>query len=331
MWRWLGLGLVLLLIVACEPLAPEPQSAPVIIITTTPPLAPTGTPTSPLAFAPSPTASPTQTPVLNPTATLPPCNQSEGIVFEMSFSSAIVGAEIPYNVYLPPCYALSGRRYPYVILLHGSNTLDYDYTQWTGGIQVQVAMELGLRDPVSPLTPMILIMPEGGDLQEANIFDAGISFEDVILNELIPNIEDNFCVWGTPSGRAIGGISRGGFWAMSIALRHPDQFVAIGGHSPWFVADNAPPAYNPLNLATTVQPTTPLRIYLDNARNDTGGVNVVAFSDLLRANGVLYEYDISATGGHDNAYWQSKARDYLNFYSRQFSPNRVEFYPTCFE
>ena len=36
----------------------------------------------------------------------------------------------------------------------------------------------------------------------------------------------------TNGDQAIGGISRGGFWAYHLGLRFADMFVAIGGHSP---------------------------------------------------------------------------------------------------
>ena len=73
------------------------------------------------------------------------------------------------------------------------------------------------------------------------------------LEELIPAVERDFCTRNDRDHRAIGGISRGGFWAYSLALRHPDIFGIVGGHSAAFDTGNAPPDSNPLELALKEQ------------------------------------------------------------------------------
>lgn len=321
------LGL-LLGIAACEPLAPEANNQVVIVITNTPTPENTPVPTSVLA-TPLPTRvppSPTPTLFIPPTATIPPCTETEGRLIDSAFSSAITDDLVDYRLYVPPCFFTSGRRYPYVILLHGSG---YDLNQWTDDIGIQTIMNSALSQPETPVAPMVLVMVDGGDPQELNVFDEGVSFEDIILSEVIPDVEQNFCVWNAPQGRAIGGISRGGFWALSIALRNPALFTSVGGHSPALIEDNAPPTHNPLNLAVTVPFDTPLKIYLDIARNDSGEPNATRFSNLLQNGNVPHTYEISATGGHDNEYWTAQALDYLEFYSAAW-PKNVADLPTCF-
>jgi enterochelin esterase-like enzyme len=321
--------MLLLFSAACEPLAPDPEGPSQIIVTATftppPPASPTPIATAVIEQIP-PTL--TNTPVPNPTATLADCLEDSGQVLDNTFSSTIAGQEITYRIYLPPCYYLNAKRYPYVILLHGSNEEGYGFAQWTDDLGVHNAMDEGIRDFARPLSHMVLVMPEGGELQETDTFEAGASWEDVILNEMIPELEQRWCVWTSPNGRAIGGVSRGGLWATSIALRHPDMFAAVGGHSPRFAPDNAPPSHNPLDLAFSLSPNTSLRLYLDVANNDNVAENVGLFANILRSNDVLFDYDISATGGHDNDYWSSKIRDYLNFYGERW-PNDPGLYPGC--
>lgn len=327
---WFILASLLMIIsVGCEPFAPQEQQAPVVVITATStesPL-PTATPlfSNTLPTQPVPTITPT---ILSAPAapTFTPCNEPTGRVIENSFTSAITASEIPYRVYVPPCFFQTLRRYPYVILLHGSG---YDYTQWTDGISIQATLDERIADTVNPLPPMVVIMPEGGDLQELNYFELGQSFEDVILNELMPQIERQFCVIPSASSRVIGGISRGGFWATSIAFRHPNLFAALGGHSPWYTADNAPPTHNPFNLAETLQSNTTLRIYLDHAREDLGAGNVLELSSILRNNDIFHQYEIAPTGGHDNDYWSAHVNDYLEFYARDWTVDPNEL-PSCF-
>jgi enterochelin esterase-like enzyme len=262
--------------------------------------------------------------VIIPTGTVPPCDKTEGTFFESSFQSAVAGSPIPYNIYLPPCFFESGRRYPLLILLHGSG---YDYTQWAD-LNIFEVMNNGLSAQPRTLAPMVIVMPEGGDFQENNIFDEGASYENILLDELIPDLERTYCLQNNRSGRAIGGISRGGFWAFSIGFRHPDEFAAIGGHSPWFVPDNAPNTHNPLALAERASGIENLRIYLDNAQNDNGSQNVIVFSNALRSRGIAHTYTINPVGDHSNVYWSDHLTEYLTFYSQGWALN-AEDLPSC--
>src|SRR5690349_13474810 len=99
---------------------------------------------------------------------------------------------------------------------------------------------------------MVLVMPSGGELQYDNYFAEGASLEALVLNDLMPEIESNYCTLNTQVGRALGGISRGGFWVFEIGFLHPDVIGKLGGHSAYFDPTNAPPANNSLNLAQTV-------------------------------------------------------------------------------
>ena len=323
---------VLMLLAACEPLAPPEPGQSVIVITNTPteviPVSPTpllGTPLPTQAPA-SPTPENTVSPTVSPQPTLPECSTNEGLLFDTTFSSDIAGDEIRYDVYLPPCFYESGRRFPYIILLHGSG---YSETQWTEGIGLHTLLEEGLAEQDPEIAPMVLIMPYGGARQEENLFAAGESWEDIILTELIPAVENSFCVWNEDFGRAIGGISRGGFWATSISMRNPGIFMSMGGHSPAYFDDNAPATHNPLDLAAIVSPTIPLRIYLDIARPDSSAENVGQFSNSLSSRGVRHVYEVSPTGGHNNDYWSAQALNYLKFYSEPWPKNIAEL-PSCF-
>lgn len=322
-------SLLMLFAAACEPLAPAPADQAVIVITNTPTEVVQSSPT-PVLSTPIPTqVLPTATPV-NTDTPAPPiaspllCDSDEGLLFDSVFDSEITGTTIDYRIYLPPCFYESGRRFPYVILLHGSGS---DETQWSDDIGIHTMLESGLNSP--EIAPMVLVMPFGGPTQEANNFTAGQSWEDVLLSELIPSLERDFCLWNDAQGRAIGGISRGAFWSISMALRNPDIFEAVGGHSPALFEDNAPATHNPLDLAAVAPASIPLRIFVDIARADSSAETVGLFSTTLNTRGVTHTYDVSPTGGHNNDYWASQARNYLEFYSISW-PKNISELPSCF-
>ncbi|MHB8629434.1 MAG: alpha/beta hydrolase [Aggregatilineales bacterium] len=255
----------------------------------------------------------------------PFCIDQHGQVVDASFKSKITGGTVAYRVYLPPCYWQTNRRYPYVILLHGS---DGDQTEWTDKLHVDQALDQGIASGTLP--PMIVIMPNGGSLQDTNVFTDGASFESLVLNELTPVIEQNFCTWNAREGRAIGGISRGGFWAYEIGFRHTMFFSAIGGHSAFFDPANAPPAYNPLNLAQSVKfsPGLQPRLWLDAGRDDYARPNIEVFAQTLSTRHIDPGYTMYPIGEHVVSYWVTHVSDYLAFYGQTW-PHDPSALPSC--
>jgi enterochelin esterase-like enzyme len=341
--------LTLSLLVACEPLAPD-QSPRYVVVTgetpetfsmpsPTPPIGETAAATQIAALPPTPppanvggvvntpvpSSTPTPPATAQPSPTAFACQDREGMVIQSSFYSAVTGGDVAYDIYLPPCFYDTFRRYPYVILLHGTG---YDQTMWEQ-LGAPVDMDQGVTKGTLP--PMVLVMPDGEPLSELNDAPEGQSYENVIIDELIPSVEEDFCLWGSRQGRAIGGISRGGFWAFSIALRHPELFSALGGHSPHFDSDNAPPDINPLDLASSVSlGKFPLRIYMDNATNDYVGTNALQMSEILRERGIDHQYLINPTGNHDMDYWSAHTAEYLSFYGQAW-PYDPAALPSCLD
>jgi S-formylglutathione hydrolase FrmB len=311
-------------LIACDPLAPIPTPTPQIIIVT-----PEDTSTPIATNTPIPTSTPvaTSTPEFTPTPTEIPCEEDAGQILPFDdFRSQVAGENLRYRVYIPPCYLQTQKRYPYVILLHG---LQETELQWDE-IGVDEALEQGMR--LGVLGPMIVVMPYMGSIGTDNTFPPDPSYETYILDELVPAIERDFCTWNDRDHRAIGGISRGGFWAYSIAMRHPDVFGSAGGHSASFDPDNAPSAFNPLELAlnATFLSEADLRMYLDNAASDPAGTNLELFSSRLSSRGIPHTYVIHPTGEHNDEYWAAHVSEYLSFYGEDWN-RRTSDLPSCLE
>jgi enterochelin esterase family protein len=213
-----------------------------------------------------------------------------------------------------------------MLLLHGT---DQDNQHWLE-LGIKTTLEAGLAESPPRFAPMVLVMPEGGDLQSEARFEIGAAYEDLILRELLPEIEATLCVQKDSRGRGIAGIGRGAFWAYSIALRHPEVFSIIAGHSPWFLPDNAPITHNPLALAERAIPIAGQRFYLDHAQDDERGANTLIFSNTLRAQGIEHTYVINPVGGHRDSYWSGRLGDYLSFYSASL-PFQIQEMPSCQE
>lgn len=322
--RRLLILLPFLLLCACESLGsfvtPTPQT---IIVTPENTQTPIPTATTP----PTTTPPPTSTPAPTSTATPLPCLQDGGQIIPFDeFDSETAGENLPYNVYIPPCYVEAQKRYPTLILLHG---LQENEGQWID-LGIQEALDQGMR--LGVLAPMVVVMPDMGAIGAENTFPPDDSYETVVMDELLPAVERDFCTISDRAHRAIGGISRGGFWAYEIALRHSDVFGIVGGHSAALDAGNIPSDFNPMELALDAPflADANLRLYLDNGAEDTVGEELELFSSRLSSRGIAHTYIINPVGGHDADYWSRHLQDYLTFYARDWS-RQVDALPSCLQ
>ncbi|MEM6284966.1 MAG: alpha/beta hydrolase-fold protein [Chloroflexota bacterium] len=314
---------VTVLLAACEPMAMPLATPQVIIVTAVPSNTPLPTVTPTL----TPTATFTPTPVNTPTPTTMPCMSQGGRGGEFNTNQSPTANEnLRYRVYVPPCYLESQKRFPVVYLLHGSS---FRESQWQD-IGVVQALEQQMR--LETLGPMILVMPYFGNIGNLNQFPPDDSYETVILDELVPTIDRDFCTIRNRDHRALGGISRGGFWAMSVGFRHPDIFGALGGHSAALDVTSAPPANNPLDLARNAAALddVPVRIYMDNGADDFVYLELQTFSSRLTARQIPHTYSIYPTGGHDEDYWSSHVGEYLEFYGAEWETD-INSLPSCAE
>lgn len=278
-----------------------------------------------LPFTPQPLATITATatavvPTLTPTVTLlpspTPCAQLGRI--ETGIFSSLAMA---YRIYLPPCYGVDGRTYPTLYLLPGTGHTE---AIWDN-LGIGEAAEAGILAESWP--PFLIVMPDGGWIATNSSGGPG-SYESVILTDLIPTIEQMYCVWADPAGRAIGGMSRGGYWALEMAFRFPEQFASVGGHSAALLDQYAWPAVNPQYTGLS-QDLGDLRIYLDIGSNDYVINNIRQLHlDMETAVPPIPHTWILNEGSHEDAYWQTHISDYLAWYTEPWPLLRTD-YPSC--
>ncbi len=237
----------------------------------------------------------TPTPEVNNCLTLP------GRVERISLESDILNDPYTVSIYTPPCYGIdAAKKYPVLYLLHGQNM---DDTFW---------LSLGAAKIVDQLisagnAPFLMVMP----FEEKN-FDIPTEskFGDSVIQELIPWVEQHYSVCTERNCRAIGGISRGGGWAMRLAMRNFDVFGAVGGHSMGPMAGDWWQAQRHLETHT---PEEYPRIYIDRGEDDFLASDIDSFEKVLASNGIPHEYHINP-GRHEKAYWQAHVAEYLQWY-----------------
>jgi S-formylglutathione hydrolase FrmB len=129
------------------------------------------------------------------------------------------------RVLLPAGYgANASRRYPVLYLLHGA---DSDYRSWT---------RYGDAQAITARAPMIIVMPDGGTDGWYTDWYAGNRpvqprWETYHVGELVPWIDATYRTIAARRGRAVAGLSMGGYGALSYAARHPGTFAAAASFS----------------------------------------------------------------------------------------------------
>lgn len=288
--KWIKSLLFVLFIAACTPQAvppihPEASVSPVATLITS-------SPTAGLQPIPSPTVTPP-----------PKCQSVEGTVLSKTLADAD-GNEFHFRVYLPPCYPMAAPCYPTLYLLHG---LASDESQW---------LDLGLVTTVDKLRragempPLIIILPRDPDIRQP-----GQSvFDEWLLDVLLPWVDRHYQT--CPERRGLGGISRGGAWAVHLGLMHPDLFRALGWHSPeiFWGDDLKIPGW-----LANLPPDAHLQVYLDAGNSDTSLPRARWLEEQLRTFGVPYEWHLTV-GYHEEKLWRAHLLDYLRWYGQVLSP-----------
>lgn len=250
------------------------------------------------------TSIPVPTPTFAPTPTSA-CLAKGGETQQKKIESHEMGENFTFTVYFPPCY--DGQYpggYPVLYLFHGQNM---DDTFWPS-LGITIAADKAIR---AGHVPFIMVFP-----YEVHNWDPpyGSHFGDAVIKDLIPWVESHYPICKVRECQAIGGLSRGGGWAMHIALTNFEQFGSIGAHSFGYFSGDLYRVENLLKKYTTADFP---RIYIDRGKDDYLRGNIDIYEQNLTYTGVVHEYVIHP-GMHEKAYWQSQVGTYLEWYMQGF-------------
>ncbi|MFM0721564.1 alpha/beta hydrolase-fold protein [Paraburkholderia strydomiana] len=159
---------------------------------------------------------------------------SASTVVSRSFYAEALGRDWGYTVYLPSGYRQDAARIPVLYLLHGNNG---DANDWLTQGHLQSAADALIARKEIP--PVVIVMPQGGTDWYV---DRKEKMESAFFGDLLPEIETHYAVSTQRGGRAIGGVSMGGFGALRYALTQPELFCGALLLSPAIYANEPPRA-----------------------------------------------------------------------------------------
>jgi S-formylglutathione hydrolase FrmB len=258
-----------------------------LLVATTTALAQSPAPQPPAAASPGAQAPAGQPPAGGPGGRrfgMPPSEKAK------KFTSASLGAEVTYVAYVPADYETSKASYPVIYALHGMFE-NHAFLERRG---VLAQYEEAVKAGVAPNA--IVVAVDGGN----NLFVNSPKgrYVDLVAKDLVAEIDANYRTIARPAGRALLGVSMGGYGALNIAFTRPGVFGAVATHSAMLLSqiptaemgarggqmaaftgvfgnpidEAAWKAADPLELAKSADPKSLPALYLDCGSEDRFGL-----------------------------------------------------------
>jgi enterochelin esterase family protein len=247
---------------------------------------------------------------------------------------------LPYRVFLPPGYP-GGAPYPTLYFLH-------DYFGDSGILWKQgVIAVLEKRMSAGELPPMVIVAPEGDTGYWSDYSDGSRNYESWVTGALREEIERRYAVRRDRGGRALTGVSMGGFGAVKAALRRPGLYVAASSLSgallkldpasvagyPFWTRRQLARIFGPMGDAGATYEANDLRHLFAAASRATAPrlclragtedkYDLARLAEDLAAFARERGLDVQTVfepGGHDWRYWRRSAVDLVAWHAAAFS------------
>src|SRR6266851_5785516 len=223
-------------------------------------------------------------------------------------NSRILKQSIHYCVQLPPDYDTNDakqRLYPVLYFLHGLGQNEQMLFSTGGWSLIE---DLRRQHKISDF---LIVAPEGGRSFYINSADNSLRYGDFFLQEFIPHIESRYRVRPGRQGRAITGVSMGGYGALRFAFAQPINLPHWNQNSVFVLAKK-----NESGLHR-------LAIYFNCGQRDDFGFEdgAAALHQQLQAEGVRHEYR-SYPGDHSLTYFLSHMGEVMEFHSGVFAEQK---------
>src|SRR3954453_14155834 len=150
--------------------------------------------------------------------------------YDVSVLSANLGRPVHIRVLLPVHYADNpDAHFPVLYLFHGTSGRASDWTS------------VGDAENTTAPYDVITVMPECGfdgdggfwftDWVDKTTSHGPSQFESYLIDQFVPWVDDNLRTPPRGAGRAVAGLSQGGYGAAEMAARHPDLFTVMASFS----------------------------------------------------------------------------------------------------
>ena len=206
------------------------------------------------------------------------------------------GFTIPYQLYLPPCYAQqSPAAYPVLYLISTDETIWFE----TG--LGELADRMIQQKQISPF----IIISTRTDFSRLETL-----FTDVV-DVLVPHVDSSFRTQADRLHRAVAGGSGSADMASCLVFRYPGLFENAGAFAGgWCFSDQ--------ELIDAFPADERPRVFMDTGDRDNGVVaSMPGWASSLAENNIQFVMNIGS-GNHSFQYWMSNMEMYLRWWAKSW-------------
>lgn len=266
--------------------------------------------------------------------------QRDPPVSTITLDSKLLATPIEYSILYPVNYQrpdYADKRFPVLYLLHG---LTGKHSNWIE--RSRLALYATRYD-------LFVVMVDGKNAWYTDSATVPTNkFESYILQELMPDVEKRFRVSTERAGRAIGGLSMGGYGALKFGFKFPNRFALVAsmsgalGAASWtdaelknldFIRQSLLTTFGPAGSATRAQndlikitreisvegiKALPA-IYLDCGTEDILFTTNRGYADLLVQRKIPHEFR-ELPGSHNWQYWDQQVQVILSLAAQRLAP-----------
>lgn len=240
---------------------------------------------------------------------------------ERAIWSPAVEGRLGLAVYLPAGYASSSRRYPVVYFLHG---LPASPTSFRGADFLARALRASGRKA-------IIVAPQGARDNDSDPeyldWGTGRNWETAITRDIVGYVDAHYRTIPHRDGRALVGLSAGGYGAVILALHHLGAFSVVESWSGYFHPTD-PEGVHALNLGSaSANANASAHAFVKTMRSAFArrptyfAFYVGRGDDRFRAENLQFDRELKAArvphvfrvyaGGHEQGVWVSHAQAWL--------------------
>jgi S-formylglutathione hydrolase FrmB len=166
---------------------------------------------------------------------LAPRAHAEGRAECSVVKSAILSRSVRYCAFLPSSFDQDkARQYPVLYYLHGLGDNEQSLLNLGGWDLIEELRRQG------KLGDFVVLAPNGGHTFFLNSADGKIRYEDFLTKEFVPQMERKYRIESGRATRGVTGVSMGGFGALHLAFKYPQQFAAVSAQMPALIAEIPP-------------------------------------------------------------------------------------------
>jgi enterochelin esterase-like enzyme len=237
-----------------------------------------------------------------------------GHVTQVLYYSQAFDAQRRYFIYTPPGYDETTNNLPVLYLLHGYSD---DDSAWTTVGKANLIADNLLAD--GKIEPMLIVMPYGQfdsfvTIDHALDADFQQQYEEQLLTEIIPDVEQTFRAALDAKHRAMAGLSMGGFQASIIGMNHPETFSTVGMWSSAFFGD---PSKLLARLAAAPDDLKHSFLYVQVGVGQQDSLIGCSFTinKFLTEQDIDHEFILTPGEDHTGVLWRSYLVDFLPKFS----------------